>query len=68
MAFNEGESCPYCGLSAAAAAEVISASHRGADEALVESTAKAIQRADVAEREVQRLRRKLNEVRRLLDE
>lgn len=48
--------------------EVIAAIERGADEALTESTAKANQRADVAEAEVRRLRQKLARIKNLLDE
>ena len=68
MAFLDGEPCPNCGLSASAALEVIAAIERGADEALTESTAKANQRADVAEAEVRRLRQKFARIKNLLDE
>jgi Zn-finger nucleic acid-binding protein len=67
-AFLDGDPCPNCGLSAAAALEVIAAIERGADEALTESAAKANQRADVAEAQVRRLQRKVERIKRAVEE
>lgn len=66
--FLDGEPCPSCGLSAAAAAEVLDARKRGADADLTHRYAVAVKRADLAEAEVARLREKLDRVREALDD
>jgi uncharacterized OB-fold protein len=67
-AFERGEDCPYCGLSAAAAAELVEFRRRGAEFALVVSTAQAERRAQEAERESARLRKLLARAREALAE
>ena len=65
-AFERGEGCPSCGLSAAAAAELLESRRRGAEFALVVSTAQAECRAQEAEREAARLREVLARAREVL--
>jgi hypothetical protein len=64
-AFERDEDCPGCGLSAAAAAELV-ARARGAEFSLVVSTAQAECRAQQAEREAARLRHVLERARQVL--
>jgi len=65
-AFARGEGCPHCGLSAAAAAELVAARRRGAEFSLVVQAAQAECRAQEAEREVARLRDVLSRAREVL--
>lgn len=67
-AFEDGRPCPHCGLSAAAAAELVEAKARGAEFALVVDTARAVRRAEEAEAESRRLRELLDRARRVLAE
>ncbi len=67
-AFERGEPCPHCGLSAAAAAELLAARARGAETELVERTARAELRAERAEGESARLRDVLTRARQVLAE
>lgn len=64
--FRDGEPCPYCGLSAAAMAEIFDARKRGADKALMTKYTEAVKRADKAEREVSHLRSKLSRIEQAL--
>jgi hypothetical protein len=68
LAFERGSPCPNCGLSAQAAADVLSARARGADAELVERTAVAVRRAELAEAAVADLRAVLERARRMLAE
>lgn len=67
-AFDRGEPCPHCGLSAAAADELEVARARGAREALVRQTALAVRRAETAEAEAGRLRGLVMRARQELDD
>ncbi|MCW2785263.1 MAG: hypothetical protein JWP74_1780 [Marmoricola sp.] len=60
--FRNGDPCRYCGLSANAAFELDQAKERGAQQSAIDMAAKASARADIAEREVQRLRGLLDEI------
>jgi hypothetical protein len=66
--FRDQGQCPNCGLSAAAAEELVAAKRRGAEFFLVVQAAQAECRAQEAEREVARLRVVLERVRRVLAE
>lgn len=67
-AYREGAACPYCGLPGEAMRAVATARERGASAELVERTAQAEQRAATAEREAQKLRNRLDQVRRLVED
>jgi hypothetical protein len=62
FAFEGGDGCPYCGLSADAAAQVMSARERGATAEMVEVAAKAEARAEKAEAQAAKLRYALAEI------
>jgi hypothetical protein len=62
-AFERGDPCPYCGLSASAASELIAAQERGANAEVVERAGVAERRAEAAEREAARLRWLLKTIR-----
>lgn len=66
QAFRDGERCPYCGLSAGAANEILAVQEKRADEELKEQLADAIKRREDAERKAARLERQLAAVRRAL--
>lgn len=62
-AFNNGDPCPNCELSAEAHLEIISARARGADKYLVQRLTEASARADKAEAQLRNAERKLEAVR-----
>ena len=62
---EEGEPCPYCGLSAAAILEITEVREKKADEELKERLAKALVERDHATVEAARLRRIIEDARRL---
>ena len=64
-AFQRGEGCPQCGLSADAAEQLLMARARGATAELVEMAAKAEARAQAAEAEASELRATLAQIGRL---
>lgn len=66
-AFEEDASCPYCGLSATAAAEVLNARRSAADTELTQKYAEAVIRADKAETRAARLARALDSIRSVLE-
>jgi hypothetical protein len=67
-AFQRGEDCPSCGLSAAAAGELLDLQRRGAEWDTVDRAAKAELRAEAAEREAARLRWRLRFIRQAVAE
>lgn len=66
-AFEDGEPCPHCGLSASAAQEIDAARERHANAELTEKYAEAVKRADKAEQEASELRRYLADVKAVID-
>jgi hypothetical protein len=66
-AFERDESCPSCGLSAEAAAQVLEVRARRGDERLRADLEAALKRADAAEQEVAVLRNQVRGVRAALD-
>lgn len=67
-AFRHGNPCPVCGLSSAAAAELVAARARGASVELVERAAKAEVRAGKAEAEAATLRETLARIAQIAGE
>lgn len=63
MAFETGEPCPECGLSATAAIEVLGVQSKRGDESLKQQLADALIRAGRAEAEATKLREKLARIR-----
>lgn len=68
FAFDGGQPCPHCGLSAEAALAFTVALARGADTDLVDIAAQAVRRAELAEAEVERLRYLIGAVRAAVNE
>lgn len=64
MAVENGEPCPYCGLSASAIEEVNRAQDSRANEEMQAKYSEAVIRADKAEREARSLRNQLDRIRR----
>lgn len=63
QAFREGEACPYCGLPADVARQVIEAQRKGADEKLRRAYTEAMKRALDAERQRDELLERMNTIR-----
>ena len=64
--FRDLGECPNCGLSVTVVEALTAAAKRGADEQLIERTAKAEQRAEAAERELAKLRHALRKIAALI--
>jgi hypothetical protein len=60
--FRDGQPCKFCGLSAAAAQEIIEIQDRRGDEDLKAKLTEALKRADRAEDQARRLRVHLNDL------
>lgn len=67
-AFERGEPCPYCGLSAAAALEIEAVKTSRADGALRERLAVVLRERDEMKRELDRSRSQLQRARSILNE
>lgn len=67
-AFNEGEPCPVCNLSASVTAEILRARERGANTELTEKYTEAMIRMGEAEAEAAKLRSQLSRIRSILAE
>lgn len=65
-AFDHGEPCPYCGLSADAAAYILDLREHGAEALTLEHLAKAERRAERAEAAEREVRGRLNQIRQLV--
>ena len=65
-AFLNGDPCPVCGLSAAAAMEIDTVRASRADAALREKYEQAVVHADRAEAEVSKLQRRLGRIERAM--
>jgi hypothetical protein len=66
-AFEDGAPCPYCGLPADSALQFEIAQRRGADEALIERTAKAEALVAQAEHRIRELERQIQEIRWIVE-
>jgi hypothetical protein len=62
IAFNDDRSCPHCGLSAEATAELLAVREKVANDELKTKLTAALLRADKAERRVYRLEDALREI------
>lgn len=67
-AFREGRPCPVCGLSAAAADEVLAARRKSADKELVAKYEEAIKRADKAEAALRRAEWRLGHINEAMED
>lgn len=68
IAYQAGECCPYCGLSASAMAEIERIRQTRADEQLKEQLAEAIKAREAAESKAAKLEGQLDRVRRALED
>lgn len=66
--YLEDEPCPYCGLPASAAAEVMAAQKRNADAELTRKYTEVVTRLGHAEAETAKLRSALQQIGWILDE
>lgn len=65
-AFEEGQPCPYCGLSADAALEIDGVRQQRADENLKARLEKAIKERDAAHRELRLVKSRLERITELV--
>lgn len=65
--FRDGNPCPYCGLSASAAAEIAAIREGRANDEVKRVAEEAIKRAEKAEREAAHLRSQILDIRSALD-
>jgi hypothetical protein len=68
IAWNDGQPCPYCGLSAEAIAQVLHARRRAADAELTEKLEKAIIERDRAQNEARKLAGHLARIKRAVED
>lgn len=65
-AFHDGAPCPYCGLSASAAAEIDGVRSSRANKEVADRLVDALKRADKAEAEARSYRAKLDRIRAVM--